>query len=405
MWIPAFLVGLAVLVAGFSVAAPTFAYAQESGIRTWSLRKLFAPRKQERVEPPANVRRSTARPKARKRAPAKSRAAPIAREPAAPQAPIVEKQADAKVVLVVGDFLGGGLAEGLEAVYAENPHIRIVDKSNGSSGLVRDDFFDWPQEIGPLIEAEKPAAVVVMLGSNDRQQLDVDGVGEAPRSEKWTQEYNRRTKAFAKAITERKAPFIWVGIPAFKSPKMTSDMLAFNEVYRAASESAGSEFVDIWDGFVDENGSFVTVGPDVNGQAVRLRSDDGINLTRAGKRKLAFYAEKPLNKLLGETTSPEAATGEPTALPAIAPDETGVLAPIDRTVPISLNDPELDGGMELLGARPSADIAARSPADQRTSEGPGPEPSPGRADDFSWPRKPATAKTRTEPETTATIAP
>ena len=71
-------------------------------------------------------------------------------------------------------------------------------------------------------------------------------------------------------------------------------MLAFNDIYRTAAESAGGEFVDIWDGFVDENGAFVDNGPDMNGQPVRLRGADGINLSKAGKRKIAFYAEKPL---------------------------------------------------------------------------------------------------------------
>ena len=75
------------------------------------------------------------------------------------------------MVLVVGDFLAGGLAEGLSTAFAENPHVRVVDRTNGSSGLARDDFYDWPARIGELIDAEKPAAVVVMLGANDRQQM------------------------------------------------------------------------------------------------------------------------------------------------------------------------------------------------------------------------------------------
>ena len=160
-----------------------------------------------------------------------------------------------------------------------------------------------PNEIKSLIEAEKPAAVVVMLGSNDRQQMRVGDVREQPRSENWTKEYERRTDAFGKAIASAKVPFLWVGMPAFRVPKMTSDMLAFNDIYHSAAESNGGEFVDVWDGFVDENGAFVTSGPDINGQPVRLRADDGINVSKAGKRKLAFYTEKPLTKILGLTSA------------------------------------------------------------------------------------------------------
>jgi hypothetical protein len=39
---------------------------------------------------------------------------------------------------------------------------------------------------------------------------------------------------------------------------------------------------------------------------VRLRGSDGINVTRAGQRKIAFYIEKPARRLLGDA----AAVGE-----------------------------------------------------------------------------------------------
>ena len=80
---------------------------------------------------------------------------------------------------------------------------------------------------------------------------------------------------------------------------MTASMLAFNDIYRRNIESVGGSFVDIWDGFVDENGVFQQTGPDMNGLPARLRGSDGISFSKAGKRKAAFYAEKPL-RLLSE---------------------------------------------------------------------------------------------------------
>jgi len=395
-------VALAVLLTGLWVALPaTPAFAQEPVYRPWSLRDLFFPRREPRYLPQEDIPNRQPKARVRKKAAPKARA--VARKPAEPVIPVIEKAPDAKVILVIGDFLGSGLADGLGIIYAENPKVRIVDRSKGSSGFVREDYFDWPKEIGPIIETEKPAAIAVMLGSNDRQQMRVGDTHEAMRTENWNKEYDRRTEALAKAITERKVPFIWVGVPAFKSSKMTSDMLAFNDIYRAASEGAKAEFVDVWDGFVDENGAFVTTGPDVSGQPVRLRSDDGINLTQAGKRKLAFYAEKPLNKILGLTTSTGTAAGAP-ALPVLTPEEQKA-APVDRTVPISLNDPELDGGTELLGANVGK-AGPRSPNEKLAIDGIAPDAKPGRADDFSWPPRPvepATAAAPAAPETTATV--
>src|SRR6185312_7260854 len=328
------------------------AMAQDQG---WSLRDLLFPRRSERAQP---LNRFPAPPKAKKQ----RRAPP---QPAVVESPAPEKAADARVVLVIGDFLAAGLAEGLENAFEENPEVRIVDRSNGSSGFVRDDYYDWPKEVSAVIASEKPAVVIAMLGSNDRQQMQVGETRETPRSDAWTKQYVARTQALGKAIAASKVPFLWVGMPAFKSTKMTSDMLAFNDIYRSAAHDNGGEFIDIWDGFADENGAFVTTGPDINGQPVRLRSDDGINITKAGKRKLAFYAEKPLMKILGLSAPDDAAASHvPAGEPVKEPEAGAPPAAVDRTVPMLLSDPALDGGTELLGAVPAGNTGLR-PGEER----------------------------------------
>lgn len=381
-FVPAAFALLAMLVAGFVVTSPPPALAQDGGgLRPW-LRNLFAsPQRRERVEPRADISRP-ARPKN-----TKARKKPSTARPAEPQIVVMEKKPDARVVLVIGDFLGSGLAEGLQEVYAQNPDVVILDRTKGSSGLVRDDVMNWPAEIGKLVEAAKPEVVVAMLGSNDRQQMRIDGNREPPRSDAWTKEYTKRAEALGKAVETSKLPVLWVGMPAFKSTKMSSDMLAFNAIYQAAAEAVGGEFIDIWDGFVDENGAFVITGPDINGQPVKLRAGDGINFTRAGKRKLAFYLEKPLAKIVGGGVQ-----GAAPIVVAPPPSSSVPGAPaIDTGIPVSLSDPELDGGGELLGADLGARQDVRTPGEKLVVEGIAPDPAAGRADDFSWPPQNATA--------------
>ena len=82
----------------------------------------------------------------------------------------------AETVLVIGDSLGEWLAYGLELVFAETPQIGIVRKIKPDLGLVRDDARldapEWTQAIKDLLPAtEKPKAIVVMLGVNDRAPL------------------------------------------------------------------------------------------------------------------------------------------------------------------------------------------------------------------------------------------
>jgi hypothetical protein len=203
-------------------------------------------------------------------------------------------------------------------------------------------------------------------------------------SDSWLKEYQARTDALAAAVKERHLPFVWVGLPAFKSAKVSSDLLTLNDVYRKSAESAGGSFVDIWDGFVDENGAFVMNGPDMNGQPVRLRGPDGITLSTPGKRKVAFYVEKPLNKLLGNE-----------AAPAPGLESVGPVAPtniyVDRTQPMAIDDPELDGGQVLLGEKSEPKRQTRTVAEKLVVEGVAAAPAPGRADDFGGGAPPVAA--------------
>lgn len=402
--LPVIFLALAVATTGISASFTRLALAQDADQRRpWLLRDLFSARKSGRVEPKAAVpQKQKARKKPAKKATV-ARSKPSQRQQQQVAKQVVVKAEDARVVLVIGDFLAGGLAEGLVDVFSENPRIRVVDRSNGSSGFVRQDYYNWPTKAVELIEKEKPAAVVVMLGANDRQEMRIDGNRELVASDGWKKEYTQRVDELAKAIAGTKVPYIWVGVPSFRQPKMMSDMLAFNDIYRAAAHDSGAEFVDIWDGFVDENGAYVSSGPDMNGQPVTLRSDDGINLTKAGGRKVAFYAEKPLFKLLGETGAPGASPAAPiaSAAPAPAIDVSG----IDRTQPMSLRDPELDGGGELLGLVPEPKRESRSPGEKLSIDGIAPDATPGRADDFSWPRATSTTTAAVPKQQPATGAP
>jgi hypothetical protein len=380
-WLLNGLIVIAVGVTAFVIEPPRQAGAQE---RRSILDMLFGfgrrrqppvyedvPMYEPRRRPPQQQRQ---RPRKIKQ---KAKPAPVEPAPV-----VVEKLENAKKVLVVGDFMADSLGDGLKTAFETTPGIVIETRANGSSGLVREDYFNWPQILPVYVAELKPSIVIISLGANERQQMSIDGEKEKFRTDRWLAEYTRRTGAFAALARSENIPLLWVGMPPFQSTAMTADMVTLNGIFRTETERVGGTFIDIWDGFVDEGGKFVMTGSDINGQQVRLRGSDGVNLTKAGKRKLAFYVEKDIRKLLGD-----AAASTQDIPGADGMKDLVVAAPVAnediiQTQPISLDDPNLDGGAGLLGGTATLTSNGKSPRDRLVEKGEIAEAPAGRVDDF-----------------------
>src|SRR5216684_4010521 len=78
-------------------------------------------------------------------------------------------------VLVLGDAMADWLASGLEDAYAERPDMGVIRKHKAVSGLIKyqpkGDPADWPAAAKGILATEKPDAIVVMLGLNDRMAI------------------------------------------------------------------------------------------------------------------------------------------------------------------------------------------------------------------------------------------
>lgn len=371
------------------------AEAQERYYQRRSIMDFFLGRRyiDEAPQAPDDYAPPRAIPPKKKKAPPKAViSAPRPAPTIAPEEQVVQKLDNAQKILVVGDFLAGGLGVGMDAAFQDSPGIVIETHSNVASGLVRDDYYNWPAQLTKFIDDAKPAMVVVMLGANDRQQMVTDVGKEKFRTDGWYAEYQRRVLAFGREVTARKIPLLWVGLPAFDSASMMADAVQMNQVYRKQVESIGGEFVDIWDGFVSEGGDFIVTGSDINGQQVRLRTSDGINMTDAGRRKVAFYVEKPARRILGTQASPDLVRLDNSNAPVIGPSSN----PADHTDPIALSDPNLDGGTVLLGGAAQPVSAVKSPRDKLVQDGEMATPPAGRVDDYSLPaaKKPSEVSAR-----------
>jgi uncharacterized protein len=207
------------------------------------------------------------------------------------------------------------------------------------------------------------------------------------RDERWVELYSKKIEEMIAAVKSSGVPVVWVGLPAIRGTKGTSDMLFLDSLYRDAAGKAGITYVDVWDGFVDERGLFLQKGPDFEGQIRQLRSWDGVYFTRHGARKLAHYVEREITRLLAGRSAPialptEPATPEANAVPG-QPAPRPLAGPILPLVAASVSSDQLLGGP---GSRPAAvdALAART-----LVKGEALNPPAGRADDYAWPRREA----------------
>ncbi|KEC55687.1 SGNH/GDSL hydrolase family protein [Bartonella koehlerae] len=208
------------------------------------------------------------------------------------------KKENAKRILVIGDFVASAVANALKNLFTNNDDIIIINNTIPDSGLVRTDHISWKSNLSELIDKNKPDVIIMVIGANDNQPIITSyGIFSTLKPE-WLNIYKQRIIEIAESLHSSGKPWIWMGQPAFENDNLTQKMNIFNELYRKKTEVAGGYFLDIWSGFTDEKGQFSFSGYDVNGRVAKLRTNNGINFTFEGKKKLAFYLEKPLKNIL-----------------------------------------------------------------------------------------------------------
>jgi hypothetical protein len=348
-------------------------------------------------------------------------------------------------VLVLGDGTADWLAYGLEDAFAEQPDMGVTRKLKTVSGLIKyqpkGEPADWSAAARGILATERPDAIVVMLGLNDRVSIretpadksgdnaadkkgdkrdvkakpdakagdaelsteDAADNSDAPpaaapeksthassgvyefREQRWIELYSRKIDEMIGVLKSKGVPVLWVGLPAVRGAKATSDMLFLDSLYRDAAGKAGITYVDVWDGFVDEAGRFLQQGPDFDGQIRRLRSYDGVYFTKPGARKLAHYVEREITRLLANRSAPITLPSEPATPDANA--QPGQPAPRPLAGPVVPLVESPVGTDQLLGGPGSRPTAVDALAARTLVRGEPLTPPAGRADDFAWPRR------------------
>jgi len=283
-----FLFAAVLMLAGFALATTPVAAQQRSLFEA-----LFGNQGQQQEEEAAPAPQQAPQPQPQpQRQPAPAPAAAPAPAPVD-----TSKAEDALRIAAFGDSLAVDLARALERLYAGDPNTVVLDLGEGSSGFVRDDYFDWNAAIAEAVAEDAFDVAVIMIGINDRQALE----GFDPLTERWREAYSARIAEALDVLEAAGKPVIWLELPPMERNGYSADMAQISSLHRMAVFAAGAQWVETYERFSGEGGGYAANGPDLNGTIVVMRKSDGIHFSDAGADKLAFYVDRAMRGVSGGT--------------------------------------------------------------------------------------------------------
>lgn len=176
----------------------------------------------------------------------------------------------------------------------------VKRRGKPTSGLARPDFFDWPQEAKQLLDVHEPHLVIAMFGGNDGQRMEFKDAGgqpiKMPAGDAWSWAYGERVREFALLLrgdTRR----VFILSPTNRRPRFAREKMIRVRAAQSAALDALERvtWIDMFPLSSDEGGRWLELGPDVDGNPIRYRREDGIHLTPAGGQ---LVGERLLSSLL-----------------------------------------------------------------------------------------------------------
>ncbi|MGO8876358.1 MAG: DUF459 domain-containing protein [Acidimicrobiales bacterium] len=200
-------------------------------------------------------------------------------------------------ILDIGDSIGEDLGFGLGDVFSGDHSVKVIQEGLEDTGLVQAGYYNWPDHLQAYLNRDKPGAVVIMMGANDDQNMNVNGAVYVPLSGGWVRAYTARVDTLMEESTAAGAHVLWVGLPPMGGGNITNVFVKrVNTIFATEARShLGVTFVPSWNLLAGPKGQF-EIYKKINGSEVAIRSTDGIHLDPAGWDLLAQFLVKPMQE-------------------------------------------------------------------------------------------------------------
>jgi hypothetical protein len=187
-------------------------------------------------------------------------------------------------VAIVGDSLSQGLGPAVARLFDADVS-RVLPLGRQSTGLARQDYFNWRAAMRKIVTEFRPDLVFVMLGSNDNQaQITPEGDAVRLGSAAWVQGYRERAAAFLEEATSAGTRVVWVGIPVVAERQRWEFYRRVNDIYEDVALDAGplATYVDAWRLFQARDGGYTAYLRNDRGDLQQMRAGDGLHFTPTG---------------------------------------------------------------------------------------------------------------------------
>lgn len=192
-------------------------------------------------------------------------------------------------VLEVGDSIGNDIGWGIARHIPTSGGLDIVQLDKSASGLANTGFYDWQAHLAAAVQQYHPDLVLVCIGGDDQQGMDVDGSSVQFPSAAWKDAYRQRVERLLGEATSSGAYVMWLGLPVMADPTYSRGAAVLNDIYQqAVSADPHATFLPLWTLFADPQGQF-RASAAVDGSLTALRNTDGIHLSYAGENVAATY--------------------------------------------------------------------------------------------------------------------
>lgn len=192
-------------------------------------------------------------------------------------------------VLFFGDKMMQGIAPYIKKWLESEYQIESMDFSQSDMGLASPESVNWLQHLEQILEQDKDLKLIVILfGINDARDLQSENL--TFKTNAWEVEYISRIKRILQAAQSRGVKVMWLGVPHMQDTVLNEQMAYLDGLF--ARELATHQNHVLWlktsdllsDGQQNYQDSMV-----LDGETVKIRAPNGIDLTERGQQFMADY--------------------------------------------------------------------------------------------------------------------